>query len=139
MGLFNRPPKRRTNAASRRAMDFTPRSTRRRRVFRRATTGRNPRACCLCSHLSPQNLPSSVPLCGANSGLLFSPISSQPMLEVLVAFKPEAETPLPTPPFFCSDRMLKLCLDLRGFYLKSGQFLGTRHDFMPKVFLKKLG
>ncbi|CAN0359203.1 unnamed protein product, partial [Laminaria digitata] len=38
-----------------------------------------------------------------------------------------------------SDRMLKLCLDLRGFYLKSGQFLGTRHDFMPKVYLKKLG
>ena len=38
-----------------------------------------------------------------------------------------------------SDRMLKLCLDLRGFYLKSGQFLGTRHDFMPKIFLKKLG
>lgn len=40
---------------------------------------------------------------------------------------------------FRSDRMLKLCLDLRGFYLKSGQFLGTRHDFMPKIFLKKLG
>ncbi|CAN0194323.1 unnamed protein product [Ectocarpus sp. 12 AP-2014] len=38
-----------------------------------------------------------------------------------------------------SDRMLKLCLDLRGFYLKSGQFLGTRHDFMPKIFLRKLG
>ncbi|CAM9496496.1 unnamed protein product, partial [Discosporangium mesarthrocarpum] len=38
-----------------------------------------------------------------------------------------------------SDRMLQLCLDLRGFYLKSGQFLGTRHDFMPKVFLGKLG
>ncbi|CAM9798469.1 unnamed protein product, partial [Hapterophycus canaliculatus] len=35
--------------------------------------------------------------------------------------------------------MLKLCLDLRGFYLKSGQFLGTRHDFMPKIFLQKLG
>lgn len=43
------------------------------------------------------------------------------------------------PPSLGSDRMLKLCLDLRGFYLKSGQFLGTRHDFMPKIFLKKLG
>ena len=41
--------------------------------------------------------------------------------------------------FSCSDRMLKLCLDLRGFYLKSGQFLGTRHDFMPKIYLRKLG
>jgi aarF domain-containing kinase len=38
-----------------------------------------------------------------------------------------------------SDRMLDLCLKLRGFYLKSGQFLGTRHDFMPKVYLQKLG
>ena len=43
------------------------------------------------------------------------------------------------PPLVDSDRMLTLCLDLRGFYLKSGQFLGTRHDFMPKVFLRKLG
>jgi predicted unusual protein kinase regulating ubiquinone biosynthesis (AarF/ABC1/UbiB family) len=32
-----------------------------------------------------------------------------------------------------SDRLLDLCLDLRGFYLKSGQFLGTRSDFMPQV------
>eukprot|EP00612_Vaucheria_litorea_P004715 CAMPEP_0171461426 /NCGR_PEP_ID=MMETSP0945-20130129/5880_1 /TAXON_ID=109269 /ORGANISM="Vaucheria litorea, Strain CCMP2940" /LENGTH=496 /DNA_ID=CAMNT_0011987773 /DNA_START=427 /DNA_END=1917 /DNA_ORIENTATION=+ len=38
-----------------------------------------------------------------------------------------------------SDRLLALCLDLRGFYLKTGQFLGTRHDFMPQVYLKKLG
>ncbi|CAM9749507.1 unnamed protein product [Chrysoparadoxa australica] len=38
-----------------------------------------------------------------------------------------------------SDRMLELCLALRGFYLKSGQFLGTRHDFMPKMYLRKLG
>lgn len=43
------------------------------------------------------------------------------------------------PSLLDSDRMLKLCLDLRGFYLKSGQFLGTRHDFMPKIFLQKLG
>ncbi|CAM9644796.1 unnamed protein product, partial [Phaeothamnion confervicola] len=37
-----------------------------------------------------------------------------------------------------SARMLRLCLDLRGFYLKSGQFLGTRSDFMPKVYLQRL-
>lgn len=37
-----------------------------------------------------------------------------------------------------SKRMLKLCLDLRGFYLKTGQFLGTRHDFMPKQYIKLL-
>ena len=34
--------------------------------------------------------------------------------------------------------MLKLCLDMKGFYLKSGQFLATRHDFMPEQFTKKL-
>ncbi len=37
-----------------------------------------------------------------------------------------------------SARIMRLCLDLRGFYLKSGQFLGTRHDFMPKQFTSKL-
>lgn len=37
-----------------------------------------------------------------------------------------------------SERMMKLCLDLRGFYLKSGQFLGTRHDFMPIEYISKL-
>ena len=31
-----------------------------------------------------------------------------------------------------SKRMVNLCLGMRGFYLKTGQFLGTRHDFMPK-------
>jgi len=30
-----------------------------------------------------------------------------------------------------SNRMMDLCLSMRGFYLKTGQFLGTRHDFMP--------
>lgn len=30
-----------------------------------------------------------------------------------------------------SKRLLKICLSLRGFYLKTGQFLATRHDFMP--------
>jgi len=33
-----------------------------------------------------------------------------------------------------SNRMMNLCLGLRGFYLKTGQFLGTRHDFMPQQF-----
>lgn len=37
-----------------------------------------------------------------------------------------------------SERMMKLCLDMRGFYLKSGQFLGTRHDFMPPQYTSKL-
>ena len=31
-----------------------------------------------------------------------------------------------------SKRMVNLCLGMKGFYLKTGQFLGTRHDFMPK-------
>jgi hypothetical protein len=29
-------------------------------------------------------------------------------------------------------------MGLRGFYLKSGQFLGTRHDFMPPNYTTKL-
>jgi aarF domain-containing kinase len=37
-----------------------------------------------------------------------------------------------------SHRMMNLCLGLRGFYLKSGQFLGTRHDFMPPNYTSKL-
>ena len=37
-----------------------------------------------------------------------------------------------------SKRMMNLCLDLRGFYLKTGQFLGTRHDFMPPNYTSKL-
>ncbi|RYG65595.1 AarF/ABC1/UbiB kinase family protein [archaeon] len=37
-----------------------------------------------------------------------------------------------------SQRMVDLCLSLRGFYLKAGQFLGTRHDFMPVEFTTKL-
>lgn len=37
-----------------------------------------------------------------------------------------------------SNRMMNLCLSLRGFYLKSGQFLGTRHDFMPPNYTSKL-
>ena len=34
--------------------------------------------------------------------------------------------------------MLELCLEMRGFYLKAGQFLGTRPDFMPLPFIEKL-
>ncbi|CEM06643.1 unnamed protein product [Vitrella brassicaformis CCMP3155] len=37
-----------------------------------------------------------------------------------------------------SDRLLDLCLSLRGFYLKSGQFLGTRHDICPPPYIRKL-
>jgi aarF domain-containing kinase len=37
-----------------------------------------------------------------------------------------------------SERMLNLCLSLRGFYLKAGQIMGTRADFMPEPYLKKL-
>lgn len=37
-----------------------------------------------------------------------------------------------------SERMINLCLELRGFYLKTGQFLGTRHDFMPIQYIEKL-
>jgi len=37
-----------------------------------------------------------------------------------------------------SRRMLNLCLSMRGFYLKTGQFLGTRHDFMPFQYIEKL-
>jgi len=37
-----------------------------------------------------------------------------------------------------SDRMLNLCLDMRGFFIKAGQFLSTRQDFMPEVYCRKL-
>jgi predicted unusual protein kinase regulating ubiquinone biosynthesis (AarF/ABC1/UbiB family) len=37
-----------------------------------------------------------------------------------------------------SNRMIRLCLGLRGFYLKTGQFLGTRYDFMPPTYTRKL-
>jgi aarF domain-containing kinase len=37
-----------------------------------------------------------------------------------------------------SKRMIDLCLRLRGFYLKTGQFLGTRHDFMPRHYTDRL-
>ncbi len=37
-----------------------------------------------------------------------------------------------------SDRLLDLCMNLRGFYIKTGQFLGTRYDFMPRIYCTKL-
>ena len=37
-----------------------------------------------------------------------------------------------------SDRLLDLCINLRGFYIKTGQFLGTRYDFMPRIYCIKL-
>lgn len=37
-----------------------------------------------------------------------------------------------------SNRMMDLCLSMRGFYLKAGQFLGTRYDFMPLEYTSKL-
>lgn len=37
-----------------------------------------------------------------------------------------------------SQRMMDLCTSLNGFYLKSGQFLSTRHDFMPLQYTSKL-
>lgn len=37
-----------------------------------------------------------------------------------------------------SDRFVDLCLELRGFYVKTGQFLGTRYDFMPRIYCTKL-
>jgi predicted unusual protein kinase regulating ubiquinone biosynthesis (AarF/ABC1/UbiB family) len=37
-----------------------------------------------------------------------------------------------------SQKILNMCLNLRGFYLKTGQFLGTRHDIMPTEYITKL-
>jgi hypothetical protein len=37
-----------------------------------------------------------------------------------------------------SERMLDLCLTMRGFFIKAGQFLGTRYDFMPPAYTNRL-
>lgn len=37
-----------------------------------------------------------------------------------------------------AEKMYRLCVDLRGFYLKSGQFLGARGDFVPEQICRKL-
>lgn len=37
-----------------------------------------------------------------------------------------------------AEKMYSLCVDLRGFYLKAGQFLGARGDFVPEQICRKL-
>ena len=37
-----------------------------------------------------------------------------------------------------ASQMYALCVDLRGFYLKAGQFLGARGDFIPEQICRKL-
>lgn len=37
-----------------------------------------------------------------------------------------------------ADQMYSICVDMRGFYLKGGQFLGARSDFIPVQICKKL-
>lgn len=37
-----------------------------------------------------------------------------------------------------AQQMWELCIDLRGFYIKAGQFLATRYDFIPSIICKKL-
>lgn len=37
-----------------------------------------------------------------------------------------------------SEKVYKLCTELRGFYLKDGQFLGTRADFVPAAWIRRL-
>lgn len=37
-----------------------------------------------------------------------------------------------------AEQMYSLCVDLRGFYLKTGQFLGARGDFVPEQICRKL-
>eukprot|EP00889_Picochlorum_renovo_P002607 jgi/Picre1/29637/NNA_005020.t1 len=37
-----------------------------------------------------------------------------------------------------AEQMYSICVDLRGFYLKGGQFLGARSDFIPIQICKKL-
>lgn len=36
------------------------------------------------------------------------------------------------------EQMHSLCVDMRGFYLKAGQFLGARGDFVPKPMCESL-
>lgn len=37
-----------------------------------------------------------------------------------------------------AEQMYSICVDMRGFYLKGGQFLGARSDFIPIQICKKL-
>ncbi len=36
------------------------------------------------------------------------------------------------------EDMYRLCLGLRGFYMKAGQFIGSRADFVPEPMCRKL-
>jgi predicted unusual protein kinase regulating ubiquinone biosynthesis (AarF/ABC1/UbiB family) len=39
---------------------------------------------------------------------------------------------------WAGDRMHALCVSLRGFYLKAGQFIGARGDFVPEPICRRL-
>ena len=39
---------------------------------------------------------------------------------------------------WAAEQMYSICVDMRGFYLKGGQFLGARSDFIPMPICKKL-
>ncbi len=39
---------------------------------------------------------------------------------------------------YAGEAMHSLCVDMRGFYLKAGQFLGARGDFVPAPMCEKL-
>jgi len=39
---------------------------------------------------------------------------------------------------YAGDQMYDLCIMLRGFYLKAGQFIGSRGDFVPEPICRKL-
>ncbi|GIL52828.1 hypothetical protein Vafri_8592 [Volvox africanus] len=39
---------------------------------------------------------------------------------------------------WAGEEMYKLCIELRGFYLKAGQFIGSRSDFVPEQICRKL-
>jgi len=39
---------------------------------------------------------------------------------------------------WAGDRMRDLCVSLRGFYLKTGQFIGARGDFVPEPVCRRL-
>ena len=39
---------------------------------------------------------------------------------------------------WAAEKMYAICVDMRGFYLKGGQFLGARSDFIPLPICKRL-
>ncbi len=38
-----------------------------------------------------------------------------------------------------AQRLYRLCVDLKGLYIKAGQFIGTRADLMPYPYVRWLG